>query len=599
MTKNNRTSQENQILADLLFPNRIKNEENKQNIYDREYYEDFYLSKKRNVAQGSEILRMAPSPTGEFHTGALYMSLLNKIIAKKTNGIYILRIEDTDQKREVEGAKQKFVKFLNHYNLDADEGFVFDQDQTLQIGEFGPYLQSERQDIYEAFVYDLISKGYAYPCFMSEGDLIIMREEQESMKVRTGVYGKYAKHLNLTLDEIRAKITNGDKWIIRFNASLKSFENKIQIKDQFMGDLKLSDNDEHYVIYKSDKLPTYHLAHLIDDYLMGVTFVVRADEWIPSLTKHLQMWQILQETRSTYIKDKFDSIKIPKYGHLMPINMADGDSIRKLSKRKDKEASLIYFDVLGYTKESMIAYLLRLMAPTFDDWWRAGNRDVYNYDINLNELKRNSRGPILDMVKLNSFSSDLLGEMSAIDISERVLSWAQEYNIEFYNIIKSDILYLQTIMNIERGGDQPRKDIRHFSEIESNIFYFYDELFFAEDLSVKVDLKDYNDFIEKVKSDQNKQDKIAKIHSILNNIEYQDLFLKDNSSDNKMSLDNWIAKMKDIASQCQYDKFGEFMMDIRLIISKRKNTPNMYHIFEVMDNNMIINRFEKFINIFK
>lgn len=595
-----RTQEENIKLANILFPHRDKNNinntlENITEIKDRNYYENFYLSKKRELkSPNGHIMRAAPSPTGELHTGALYTFLLNRVLASKSEGCYILRIEDTDQKREVIGATDKFVKFLNKYKIDSDEGFVFDStnNQTIERGDFGPYLQSKRQDIYEAFVYDLIVKGYAYPCFMSEADLILLREEQEVMKKRTGVYGSYAKHKDLSFVEIEDRIIKGQDWIIRLD-SKGDFNKKIKVIDEFMGELDLSENDENYVIYKSDKLPTYHLAHLVDDYLMGVTFVIRANEWVPSITKHLEMWNILKETRSVDIDQKFGSIKIPKYGHLMPINTKDGDSVRKLSKRKDKEAILVYFDILGYPKEAVIAYLFRLMAPTFDDWWAKGNRDVYNYDLNTDELKRNSRGPLLDLVKLNSFSSDIFGEMSAEEIVEFALSWSKEYDIELYNIIsnkdnKYSKSYFKDIMNIERGGAKPRKDLRHMSELKSNIFYFYEELFNHEDINSFVDLKDYNEFKINLETDLARKSRLSFMKTELSKIENSDLFFDNTKS--ALSLDDWITKMKSISMICEYEKFGEFMMDMRLAISKKKNTPNMYYLFQVLKCQTILDR---------
>lgn len=594
-----RTQEENIRLANLLFPHRDKNNinniQNNIEIKDREYYERFYLDKKRDVDNPEGyVMRAAPSPTGELHIGVLYMILLNRLLTKKSGGKYILRIEDTDQKREVIGATDKFVKFLHKYKIDSDEGFVFDalDNKTTERGEFGPYLQSKRQDIYEAFVYDFVAKGCAYPCFMSEADLILLREEQEAMKKRTGVYGVYAKHKDLSFAEIEERLARGEAWIVRLN-SKGDFDKKIKVTDEFMGDLELSENDENYIIYKSDNLPTYHLAHLIDDYLMGVTFVIRANEWIPSVTKHLEMWNILKETRGEEIRRKFGDIKIPKYGHLMPINTKDGDSVRKLSKRKDKEAILAYFDVLGYPKEAVIAYLLRLMAPTFDEWWTSGNRDVYNYDLNTDELKRNSRGPLLDLLKLNSFSSDIFGEMSVNEISEFAISWAKEYDVELYNIIsnkntKYSDSYFEEIMNIERGGEKPRKDLRHMSELKTNIFYFYEELFSHHDIDSFVDLKDYKEFRNSLEINIDKKEKLYKMKEELLKEENSDLFFDESKP--FLDIDNWIIKMKSISIVCGYDKFGEFMMDMRLSISKKKNTPNMYYLFKVMGKDMILGR---------
>jgi glutamyl-tRNA synthetase len=502
----------------------------------------------RNLPSGAEVLRAGPSPTGTMHIGTLYMAAISKKIAKQSGGIFYLRIEDTDKKREVEGAKDFIIDTLNDYNLNPDE----------------IYIQSERKDIYSAFVYDLILKGLAYPCFMTESDLEKMREEQTIMKLRPGVYGRYAKSRDLDTDTIIENIKNKKEYVIRFR-SVGDPSKKILINDLFLGEHNLPEDDEDFILLKKDMMPTYHLAHIVDDYLLGTTIVTRGEEWLASLTKHIALWR------------SFDIVP-PLYAHVMPINKRDGNTVRKLSKRKDSEAGMNYYYDMGYPKEAILAYVYRLANPNFDEYWHSGQRDIENYNLNIEEMKRSSRGPLLDMVKLEEFSADIFADMNKKDITEKYLGWSKTYDAEFFNIIKNDIEYLENILNIEREGENKRKDIKKLYDVKKLIGYFYDDVFLKKDLM-------------KEGSDNNQNHKLV--------CEYvADRFEKDESKIIDMSKDDWILYMKNIFEDLQNLenlknrklKFADFMMSLRLAVTAENKTPNLYYVFLVLGYSKVVQR---------
>ncbi|MDQ5957181.1 MAG: nondiscriminating glutamyl-tRNA synthetase [Patescibacteria group bacterium] len=547
------TKEDNLKIANLLYPE-IANE----NKPDRQKIEEKYP--KRDLQENAEVMRLAPSPTGELHSGALYLAMINDILAHRNNGKLILRIEDTDKNREVTGAAERMMKYLDIYNIKIDESL-------LQNSEYGPYIQSERLDTYNAFVYDFLIKDYAYVCFMTSEELDLMREEQVVMKTRPGVYGKYAKSRDLTFEQIKTKIENKEPHVIRLKSS-GNFDNKIKFEDELMGLMELSENDEDFIIAKTDGVPTYHFAHLIDDYLMRVTFVMRANEWIASMTKHLELWGKL-------------GVKAPKYGHIMPINKKDGNSIRKLSKRKDPEASVAYYQKEGYTVDALKAYLMRLANPTFDDWWNLQVEEsdqkrikinLSNYEFNLDELKRNSRGPLLDFDKLNNISSDIVASMNAEEVAEKLLEWAKENDADFYNMINQNKDYLIKVLNIERETVKKRKDIYKWSMVKNSISYMYDEIF------------------NNLNQDINNQDLLKYLKVELSKDENKNLF------DNSIDIDSWILTFKNIynASPFVNDiKFGDMMMSLRKSITSQEKTPNLYYIFEVLGRDRVLQRLDQ------
>lgn len=555
-------------IADLLFPGIANGSE-----HGRAYFENLYLNAdilkaERPKENGQEYLRLAPSPTGELHAGALYLAMINDIVAHKNGGKLILRIEDTDKVREVSGAANKMMNYLETFDIKIDEGRNLETSvsgftgiYTSVDGDYGPYIQSARTHIYNAFLYDFICKGYAYPCFMSSEELDTMRVEQTVMKVRPGMYGKYAKSRDLSYENIKSKIDNGEKYVIRLKSS-GDFSKKVTHTDEIMGKLELSENDEDFVIAKGDGIPTYHFAHLIDDYTMGITFVIRANEWVASITKHLELWNKL-------------GVKPIKYGHIMPINKKDGNSIRKLSKRKDPEASVSYYLEKGYPIFAIEAYLTRLANPSYDAWWDAevidstkNNRviNIDNYNFNFDELKRNSRGPLLDFDKLNNMSADFVGSLNARDAADFLLSWTKVYDIDFYNVINEDKNYLEKVLNIERAGETKRKDIYAWSVAKQNIFYMWDELYVGGDI------------------EESKKEILTEIVKNINEDKYFDM---------SVDIPEWIKCFKDICANNEVlskYKFGEIMMIIRKKVTGIEKTPNLYFIFNVLGKETVLSR---------
>ena len=417
----------------------------------------------RQLKEGAKVTRVAPSPTGDMHIGGIYAGLLCERVAHQSGGVFYLRIEDTDQKRIKDGAVELIRNSLDRYGIHADEGV---NAEGKDVGIYGPYTQSKRQEIYQAYVKDLLEKGLAYPCFCAADDLDIMRKIQEKTGVRPGYYGKYAKCRNLTDDEILANLKAGKPFVIRFK-SMGDNDKRMVIKDLIKGDLALPENDIDIIIMKGDGLPTYHMAHAVDDHLMGTTHVVRGDEWISSVPLHIQLFVAL-------------GWKAPKYAHFAPLQKLDDGKKRKLSKRHDPEASIVFFWEKGYPETALVEYLLNLINASFEDWRRNNpDKNAFEFPVNFNKVS-NAAGALFDFVKLNSISKDVVAAMSAEQVFEAVLKWAEEYNPVFAERLKANREYVVRILNIERNiGKKSRKDLMKWEDVENDISYFFDDVFAA------------------------------------------------------------------------------------------------------------------------
>ena len=435
-------------MAELLLPN-IQEEP--------AFYEDKFPS--RNLGEGVRVTRVAPSPTGYLHLGTLFVSLINRLVADSTGGIFFTRIEDTDKKREVEGGIADIITGLKHFGIKIDEGFVA---PDCEEGQYGPYKQSMRAEIYQCYAKSLIKKGLAYPCFCTEDDLAAVRAVQEANKVRTGYHGKYAKHRNITPDEAEALIQEGKPFVVRLK-SPGSEENKVVFDDGIKGKIEMPENDEDFVILKSDGIPTYHFAHAVDDHLMGTTHVIRGDEWISSTPKHLQLFKLL-------------GFKAPKYVHVSPIMKLDNGAKRKISKRKDPEAAVHFFAEQGYPAVSVIEYLMTIAASDFEDWRRANPLEDYK-KFKFNIKKMSASGALFDTDKLNDVSKTVISKMKAHEVVECLLEWAKEYDTEFYAILKGDVERVKAIYNIDRENPKPRKDIIKWSDAKAYAEYMFNELY--------------------------------------------------------------------------------------------------------------------------
>lgn len=525
-------------LANLIFPE----------AKEITYYEEKYP--RRDLKEGAVVTRYAPSPTGCVHIGGLYQSLVAKKIAQQTGGVFFVRIEDTDQKREVENGTEQILKALEDYDLSPDE--------TVNKGNYGPYIQSQRKEIYQSYAKHLIEKGMAYPCFCSADELAQIRENQEKAKERTGYYGKWTKCRNMPIDMAAEKIKNGESYIIRLK-SPGNPDKKIKHKDVIKGNIEFPENDQDIVIIKSDGLPTYHFAHTVDDHLMGTTLVIRGDEWVASVPLHLQLFYCL-------------GFKPPKYAHIAPIMKEDNGGKRKLSKRKDPEADVNYYTEEGIPKESVIEYLMNIANSNFEGW-RKGNKDKSISEFKFELNKMSVSGALFDMVKLLDVSKTVISRYSGQEVLENIIKWSKQYDKELYNLINQNIEYCLKVLNIERGNAKPRKDISKWSEVKNTISYMFEEEF------EKVTQFEYQKITDQ-----------KEITNILT--QYVNNYLDIN--DDKQT---WFEKMKDLAEKLGYarevkefkanpEKYkghvGDISTVIRVTLTGRANTPDLYEIMQVL-----------------
>lgn len=547
----------NKELADLLLPNVDS---------DVSYYEEKYP--ERDLPEGAVVTRFAPSPTGFVHMGSLFASFIEKKAANDSNGVFYLRIEDTDQKREVENGVTGIINDLNNFDITIDEGML---SETEEKGAYGPYTQSKRRDIYQAYVKHLIEEGLAYPCFCSPEEIEETRQIQEKRKQRIGYYGRYAKCRRLTNEEIKEKVSNGEPYIIRFK-SPGSFDNKIKVHDLVKGDIEFPENDLDIVILKSDGLPTYHFAHAIDDHLMRTTHVIRGDEWISSLPIHVQLFSSL-------------GFKAPKYAHLSPIMKEEDGKKRKLSKRKDPEAAVSFYHEKGIPVPAVKLYLMTIANTNFEQWYDA-NKEKGLDDFKFDFKKVSGSGSLFDVDKLYNISKNYISYLKASEVYEGTLKWAKEYDKGFATILERHADYATKLFNIEREQKKPRKDYSCFSMIKSQIWYMFDELY--------QNVTDY-DF----KTIQDKDE----INHIL------DLYLNKyyHAEDDK---ETWFNRLKDLSEELGYAKevkqykenpdaykghVGDISMVLRVALTSRSMTPDLYELMHLLGEERVKERYLTFI----
>ena len=540
-------------LANLIFPD----------AKEISYYEEKYP--ERNLPEGAIVTRFAPSPTGFVHIGGLYQALVARTVAEKTGGVFFLRVEDTDQKREVENGVTGIVNSLKDFDMAPDEGMISD---TEEIGNYGPYKQSLRKEIYQAYAKYMLEQGKAYPCFCTPEDLEEIRNKQETAKLRTGYYGAWAKCRNLSVEEMAEKIKAGEPYIIRFKSPGRE-DRKIKHKDVIKGNVDFPENDQDIIIIKSDGLPTYHFAHAVDDHLMHTTHVIRSDEWLSSVPLHLQLFHEL-------------GFKAPKYAHISPIMKNDNGGKRKLSKRKDPEAAVSYYKEQGVPTDAVKEYLLNIANSTFENWRRANpDKKMEEFDFQLNKMSVS--GALFDMVKLLDIGKTVISKMTAEDVYEKALEWAKVYDNELADLLK-DKEYALKVFGIERGNKKPRKDIAKWSDVKENISYMYDSEFYNN-----VQEYPYQPSIS------NKED-ISKILDL-----YIEKYYDEN--DDKQT---WFDKIKEVAGEMGYAKevkefkanpgmykahVGDVSTVLRVALTARTNTPDMYEIMQVLGKDRIAKRF--------
>lgn len=544
----------NKEYADILLPNVEKTFDDYKKIYP-----------KRNLPKEAIVTRYAPSPTGYVHMGALFSAFIASKMAKQTNGVFFLRIEDTDKKREIADGVSGIIRDLKNYGITIDEGMI---SETEWIGDYGPYIQSKRKDIYQAFAKHLIINDLAYPCFCTEEELADIRKEQEDLKERIGCYGKWAKDRYLSQDEVLDKIKNGQKYVIRLKSPGK-FTDKVVYTDLVKGKLELPENDLDIIIIKGDGLPTYHFAHLVDDYLMGTTHIIRGDEWLSSVPIHLQLFQIF-------------GFEPPKYAHIAPLLKEVNGNRRKLSKREDPEAAISYYHEKGIPTEAVLLYLCTVANSNFEMWYLQ-NKEKTIDDFSLDFKKISSSGSLFDVEKLLNISKNYISLLKASEVYEKTLEYSKHYDKELYDLLTQYKDYSIAVMNIEREQKKPRKDMAMFSDYKKENWYMYDELF-----------KDFEYQFDKI-TDRLEIKKILDLYIT----KYYDVSDKE----------TWFNKIKMLSEELGYakevreykdnpDKYkghvGDVSMVLRVVLTSKTMTPDLYEIMCLLGKNRIEKRFNMF-----
>lgn len=544
----------NKEYADILLPGVEKSWEEYEKMYP-----------ERDLPEGAMVTRYAPSPTGFVHIGALFTSFLDGRFAKQTNGICYLRIEDTDQERSIENGIESIINSLNDFKITFDEGPI---SETEEKGNYGPYIQSKRGDIYKAYAKKLIEEDKAYASFLSKEELDKIREEQTKSKQRLGIYGRYAKDRNLSKEETIARINNGESYIIRIK-SPGSFFNKIKINDLVKGTMEMPENDIDEVIIKSDGIPTYHFAHAVDDHLMHTTHVIRGDEWLSSLPKHIQLFEML-------------GFKVPKYAHIAPLTKNDNGTIRKLSKRKDPEAAVDYFTKDGVPKEAIMLYLATVANSNFEGWLDQnpnGNIDDFKFDF---KKCSSSSGALFDLPKLYNISKNYISRLTKEEVYDRTLEYASKYDEELKELLLKYPDYSKEIFNIEREQKKPRKDYEKFSDVKGQIWYMFEELFNSyeqnyewQSITNKEEIKNIlNTYIEIYSESDDKETWFNKIKEVCDKLGYA-----SDMKAYKENPDNYKGSVADVSTV------------IRVASTKRSQTPDLYEILRILGKERVKERF--------
>lgn len=551
----------NQELADLIFPNITKNIEDYENMYP-----------KRELKEGAKVVRFAPSPTGFMHIGNMMSATINYCLAKSSGGVFYLRNEDTDQSRSVEGAIDFIFHTLKHYQLMPDEY----EYSGVTVGEYGPYIQSARIDIYHTFIKHLISIGRAYPCFLTTEEQDEIRSYQQKAKKRIGIYGRYAKYRDISNDEAAQRIKAGEKFVIRFRSE-GDFDKKFVFEDLTKGKIEMPQNDLDVPIMKSENfLPTYHFAHVVDDHLMRTTHVVRGEEWLSSVPLHFELFNSF-------------GFKMPKYIHTSLILKKDGDTIRKISKRKDPEALMFFYEEKGYPVAAVIDAVLTIANSNFEEW-RSNNPDKPFYEFPFSPKKMSASGALFDLDKLDNIAKNYIAKMAASTVYEEYLAWAKKYDEHVYNVISKYKEETVAFLNIEKSGKKPRKDYENYSSIFAKSWYMYIEEW---DKDLEYDFGKIKDKAE-----------ITKIMR-----EYLHNYYNETDSE-----EVWFNKIKELASKLNYcpdmkmykenpeaykGNIADFTTIMRVVLTTSSMTPNLYDIMRILTKDEMLKRLDIFIKSYK
>ncbi len=553
-------------LADLLFPDVTQTAEQVEAKYPQ-----------RQLPEGAKVTRFAPSPTGYVHFGGLFPSTVSERLAHQSGGVFYLRIEDTDDKREVAGAAEALIKTLATYGIHFDEGAVLDEDGNIcDKGDYGPYKQSQRRELYRVYAKKLVSEGKAYPCFTDDEELAALNALDKKTEVKTKEWTADAeaeqkeaqrKMREFTLGDVKEHLASGHKFVLRM-LSTGDGERKIKITDLIKGTLELPENDKDEVLLKSNGMPTYHFAHAVDDHLMGTTHVVRGEEWLSSLPRHVMLFNFL-------------GFKLPKYMHIAQIMRLDENGNKKKLSKRDMGANMDDYTRMGYCPECVREYVLTLLNSNYEEW-HSKNKGASPDDFPFSIKKMSTSGCLFDFDKLNDVSKNIVSQMTAQTVYDYTAAWAKEFDTEFYGIFTKDPEYSMNILSIGRGGNKPRKDLCTWTDVKPYMSFFFDELFEVTD---------------KLPDGFDSADVRAALHA------YSD------SRDINDNSDEWFAKLKDVAQSIGYapevklykqnpeqykGHVGDVSMFIRLAVTGRLNSPDLYQVISIIGERRAEDRIRTF-----
>ncbi|MCM1006744.1 MAG: glutamate--tRNA ligase [Ruminococcus flavefaciens] len=537
-------------LANYLFPNVTSSPEDMEKRFP-----------ERSLPENANVTRIGPSPTGFVHLGNLYNAIIGERIAHQSGGVFYLRIEDTDNKREVEGAVETVINAMNYFGVNFDEGAVASGDN----GNYGPYRQRQREEIYHVFAKHLVEQGLAYPCFLTAEEIDEIREKQTANKENPGIYGEYAKNRDLTLEQIKENIEAGKEWVLRYRGV--QTDEYICVDDAIRGKVEMPRNNMDFVLLKSDGIPTYHFAHVVDDHLMRSTHVIRGEEWLSSLPMHVELFNAL-------------GWKQPIYCHTATLMKIEGTGKRKLSKRKDPELALSYYQQEGISSDAIWEFLLTILNSNFEEW-RIANPDADYRDFPYSLSKMSISGALVDLDKLRNISKDVIGRMNAEDVCREWLSWCEQYDEKFAGLIKKYPERTVAALGVGKGGNKPRKDIETWKQACSFMSFYYDETF------------EINDEMPEECDEETRKLFFAKY-----------LGSYDHSDDSSA----WFSKVKAITEELGFaakpkdykknpDQFKGSIVHItnmlRIALTGRANAPDIHEISHVLGEDIVRVRLEK------
>ena len=548
-------------LAELLFPNIKTTPADMEERYPA-----------RQLPEGAKVTRFAPSPTGFVHFGGLFPSTVGERLAHQSGGVFYLRIEDTDAKREVAGAAEGLIKTLAKYGINFDEGAILDENGNVSDhGAYGPYKQSQRGEIYQTYAKQLVREGKAYPCFTTAEELDELQAVNKKEEIKNTDWAAEAqkkkeemlRQREFTIEDVEANLRAGNPFVLRILAD-GDIEKKVKFTDLVKGNLEIPENDEDFVLLKSDGIPTYHFAHAVDDHLMGTTHVIRGEEWLPSLAKHIQLFRYL-------------GFKLPKYMHIAQIMRLDENGNKKKLSKRDMGANMDDYTRMGYAPECVCEYVMTLLNSNYEEW-HAQNADKPYTEFPFNIKKMSTSGCLFNFDKLNDVSKNIISRMTAKEVTEKVTAWALEFDPEFGKALAENPEFTEKIFAIGRGGKKPRKDLATWADAKPYMSFFFDEFFTIQE--------GYPEKFEKA-------DIIAALEKFVESYNEQD------------DMNTWFEKIKAISESLGYTSdmkaykadpeafrgnVADISMFIRVAVTGKTNAPDLYTVMQIIGRTETIAR---------